>query len=459
MIGRLSVPARWVIGVTVFGLVSVLGLTFVKGGADQTTMYAYFTDASPLIKGNDVKMNGVKVGVIDSIKVDHGKAKVGIRLEKEALPVHTDARATVRPVGLLGERYVDLTRGTASAPVLPTGGALSTAHTGAATDLDQVLDTVDQPTGAALSALVTTLGEGLAGNGANTRNAIKALTPALQSTDELVGVLNDQSSVLTHLITSLEPLTGALATDRGRSLNKLVGTADSLLRVTAAKQPQLDQTLSELPSALVDAKATLHDLAGAAAATTPNLRAIRPTTDRLVDLSRELDTFSAAADPALKALDPVLVQGKALIQNALPVAESLRRAGPDLQGTVHSARPIAQHLLDNLSDVLDFVKYWALTTNGEDGLSHYFRAHLVITTEIATGLVPATKGGGSLSGLLGGLSGSGAASGGKKKGSLGGLLSGLLGGSKSSSSTTKAPGTGLTEKQENNLLSSLLGGL
>ncbi len=98
--------------------------------------------------------------------------------------------------------------------------------------------------------------------------------------------------------------------------------------------------------------------------------------------------FSNAANPALKGLDPVLVEGRALIQNARPVVAAMRRAGPDLRGTMRSARPVVTGLLSNLRNVLDFVKYWALTTNGEDGLSHYFRAHLVVTSNIASGFVP-----------------------------------------------------------------------
>jgi len=385
---RLGGRTVFIGAVAVLAALSAGGLTLLHTDADETTVYAYFTDASPLIVGNDVKMHGVKVGVVDSIEVDHGQARVGLRVEPAARPLHTDAAAEIRPVGLLGERYVDLDRGSSSAPVIPTGGKLPARQTSATTGLDEVVNTLDDPTSAGLAALVTTLGEGLTGTGVRADDAVKALGPAMQDTGGLVRVLNQQSRVLTQLIDSLEPVAGAVASERGRRLDRLVGSADRLLTATAQNQDALDQTLTQLPGALSAARQTLRTLSGAARATTPNLRSLRPTTDNLVQLSRELVAFSNAANPALKGLDPVLVEGRALIQNARPVVAAMRRAGPDLRGTMRSARPVVTGLLSNLRNVLDFVKYWALTTNGEDGLSHYFRAHLVVTSNIASGFVP-----------------------------------------------------------------------
>ena len=448
--------------VTLMALLSVTGLSTLKTDADETTVYAYFADASPLIKGNDVKVSGVKVGIIDSIEVEDGKARVGLRLDDAVGPLHQDASARVRPVGLLGERYVELDRGTPSAPVIPVGGSITSDHTSSATDLDQVLNMVDQPTGAALAAMVTTLGEGLRGTGPNARDALKAMAPAMQDTSSLVKVLDDQTDVLTSLVDTLEPLATGLAVDGGESLDQLVGSAETLLGVTARNQEAFDQTLAQLPGALSDARRTLRTLAGAARATTPNLRAMRPMTDRLVELSSELKAFSKVADPALDGLDPVLAQAQALIDYARPVAESLHRLGPDLRGTTRGARPVVNGLLGNLRNVLDFVKYWALTTNGEDGLAHYFRAHYVVSSELVTGFVPATGGktvdSGKKNGLLpdllpdlplldGLLGGSGG-----DAGLLDGLGS-LLGGKATSNSAT-----GLTAQQEQSLIESLIGG-
>jgi phospholipid/cholesterol/gamma-HCH transport system substrate-binding protein len=445
-----------IVAVSVLAMLSVTGFSLLHTDADETTVYANFRDASPLIKGNDVKMHGVKVGVIDSIEVEHGLARVGLRVDEEARPLYRDARAVVRPVGLLGERFVDLDRGSPDQPPIPEGGTIPVAQTGGVTDLDQVLNTVDQPTGAALAALVTTLGEGVRGSGGDVSAAIKALEPAMRDTRPLVRVLDEQSQVLQEMVDALAPLTGALAREDGKRLDRLVGASDTLLSATARNEPALDQTLARLPGALGEARRTLRALSRASRATTPTLRGLRPTTDNLVQLSKELTAFSRAASPALDGIDPVLEQGLALLQHARPVVESLRRSGPDLSGTARGARPVVTQLLGNLRNVLDFVKYWALTTTNEDGLSHYFRAHLVVADQAATGLLPGTSSGGHDS-LLPGLPGLGLPDLGGLLGTAQAPLGGL--GTLLGRSPTDESATGLTTKQEQSLLDTLIGGL
>lgn len=445
--------------VSVLALLSVTGFSLLRTDADTTTVYAYFRDASPLIKGNDVKMHGVKVGVIDSIEVEDGLARVGMRVEEEARPLYRDARAVVRPVGLLGERFVDLERGSPDQPAIPEGGTIPVAQTGGVTDLDQVLNTVDQPTGAALAALVTTLGEGVRGVGGDASAAIKALEPAMRDTRPLVRVLDEQSQVLQEMVDALAPLTGALAREDGQRLDRLVGAADTLLSATARNEQGLDETLARLPDALTEARRTLRALSRASRATTPTLRGLRPVTDNLVQLSQELTAFSRAASPALDGLDPALEQGLALLENARPVVESLRRSGPDISGTARGARPVVTQLLGNLRNVLDFVKYWALTTTNEDGLSHYFRAHLVVNDQAITGLLPGASPGDDGGSLLPGLPSLGLPSLPGLDGLLGTVTAPLGGlGSLLGRSSTDTSATGLTAKQEQSLLDSLIGG-
>lgn len=479
-VGKLGMRSLVIAVVITLGVATTGVMSLMAVQDEETSVYVWFKDASPLIEGNDVKAGGVKVGTIDSIDVENGQAKLGLVLDDSVLPLHEDARAKVRPIGLLGERYVDLERGTPDAPVMEVGGTIPTSRTGRATDLDEVLNTVDKPTGTALAALVTTLGEGVRGHGGDLDAAIEALKPALTDTHALTKILDEQTGVLNELITSVEPVAKALSKDEGRKLDRLVGSAEKLLGSTSRAATDIDATLRELPSSLRDARMTLRSLDKAARSTTPNLRALRPTTSKLTGLSRELTAFSKATDPALKGLDPVLTQAEALIAKARPVAKSLSRQSPEMRRTVHHAKPVVNELLGNLRDVLNFVKYWALTTNGEDGLSHYFRAHLVVTDEIATGLVPGdhndpdgqpeTKpdtaakpntlldGAGDLAdplvpGLLGDKD--------RGAGGLGDLLPGLGSGKQSSAKPRENPHgstTGLSAEQESNLMNYLVGG-
>lgn len=489
----------FVVCVAIVGLIVSLCVTVHELRGSPPTVYAYMKDASPLIKGNDVKSAGVKVGSVGSIEVEHGEAKIGLVLNDDVLPLHRDATIRIRPVGLLGERYVDLDRGSPSAPVLAKGAAIPVTQTSTATDLDEVLDTVDAPTGEALSYLVTTLGEGVLGRGKDANAAIKALAPALLDTNRLAAILKDQNGVLDDLLDSVQPVASQLAIDNGKQLDQLIDAANDALATTALKDDQLNGTLRELPGALHDAEPTLAALARAAGSTTPVLAALRPTTDDLVQLSGELNAFSKTANSALTSINPVLDKATVLLKQAEPVATTLSELSPGLLATAGHTRILGTAALDNLTTVLDFVRDWALTTNGQDGLSHYFRAHLVVTTDAASGLLPngpnlipplspvPNKGlGGALQdplgtvgGALGGLTGnqdgnSGGVLGGLGGGVLGGLLGGLTGngranpsaaGSSSAGATVgKNPqqnagsATGLNRTQERSLLAYLIGG-
>jgi phospholipid/cholesterol/gamma-HCH transport system substrate-binding protein len=448
---------------TAVGLVTASVVTLDAMKDESPNLYVYFEDASPLIKGNDVKAGGVKVGQIGSIEVEDGIAKVGLVLDEEVLPIHEDATARVRPVGLLGERYVEIDRGSPEAPVLEDGASLSVKHTSRATDLDEVLNMVDGPTGKSLSFLVTTLGQGILGRGEKADRAIQALAPALEDTDRLAQILDDQNAVLTELLASVEPVAQQLAVDDGRQLDALIEAADDTLAATSRNDAELAETLEQLPDALRETRATLEALANAAGSTTPVLSALRPLTDDLVQVSDELTAFSRSAAPALDGLDPLLEHAEVLIARARPVARTLASLAPGMEATADHGREIGTQLLGNLETVMDFIKYWALTTNGQDGLSHYFRAHVVVSTATVTGLIPDVEGqqapdgddrgpldlgddlldqaGPLLDGVLNG-------------------LGGLLGGNRSDRSKAAEGGTatGLTESQEQSLLSYLTGG-
>jgi phospholipid/cholesterol/gamma-HCH transport system substrate-binding protein len=376
--------------------VAALGATGAMSGiaaqepvANGMTIVAQFADAGPILVGNEVKVDGVAVGEVADARVTDGHADVLLTLDPAALPVYSDATARIRPVSLLGERYIDLKRGTPSQPQLNDGGTLPMSRTSANVDLDEILNTVDQPTGESLAFLVTTLGEGLRDNGGNVDAALRALAPALKDTQSLTSVLEDHNALLGRLVDNVQPVAGALAADDGKSLDTLVDSADRLLAASTAEKAQLDRTLAELPGTLRSARSALGELAGTAEQATPTLRAVRPVTENLSAISDELSTFADSLDPALANAQPVLERAQTLLDEARPVAADLRSAGPDLRAASSSARPLAENLTGNLDNVLSFIRYWALTTNGHDGLSHYLRVNLIVNPDTVTGLLPA----------------------------------------------------------------------
>lgn len=432
---------------------------------------ATLKDASPLLEGNDVRIKGVRVGTIANMSIVNGGARLMLELDATALPVYRDATVAIRPVSLLGERYVDLDPGTPAASEMNDGGSIKSGNTRQSTDLDQVLNTLDQPTSQSLAMLVTALGMGADKNGKNVDDAVKALLPAMTQTDRLARVLKDQNQTLGSLVDSLEPVAKGLSVDEGKALDDLVGSTQEVLHSTAVNEAAFRDLMSQLPGTMVAARRTLGHLEGTADAAVPVLDELRPTTQNLDKISKELLTFADSADPALRAANPVLRKAETLLDAARPVAEQLKQQGGAISSSATSLEPLSKELGENaMTGLMEFIRGWALTTNYKDGLSHYFRAAIIVEPlPLASGMVPGGLGeldgasenappakdttppgrgakanddAGDNNGLPEALKG------------LGGLPPGLL-----SPKTSKDGGvTGLTPKQEQGALSFLLGG-
>jgi phospholipid/cholesterol/gamma-HCH transport system substrate-binding protein len=144
------------------------------------------------------------------------------------------------------------------------------------------------------------------------------------------------------------------------------------------------------------------------------------------------------------------------------VVSTLRASGTDTKDIASSLKPLVGELSDNITNVFNFIKNWALATNGSDGLSHYFRAMLVVTPDVISGAIPGLGSnlgiGGSPAPLTKDPSGQPVdpqapqQSGGGPQGPppLGGLLA--------PTPTQDGGVTGLNQQQESGILGFLLGG-
>ncbi|MBQ0923532.1 MlaD family protein [Saccharopolyspora endophytica] len=371
-------------GLALASVAAVVATGFTAAGMgddEDVSLTVMFRDASPLIPGNLVRLGGVQVGEIESVELHNGQAAVRMRLDPSVLPLHRDATAKIRPVTLLGERFIELGRGSDSAPEMDEPLLIPAQRTSRAVDLDEVLNSLDDPTSAALAALVTTLGEGTGGQGANVDEALKALAPAMQNTRELGSVLEQQNAVLGQLVDRTSPVAQALAERNGGNLDQAVESGKQLLASVASQRQAMMDSLAQLPGTLQKANQVLSEVSGVAEAGTPVLRDVRPVTDDLTQITNELNAFADAADPAMGSLPPVLDKAKGLLDQAAPAIRDLKPGTDQLPGVSASAHRLVGDLTPEMTTVLDFVKYWAMSTNGRDGLGNYFRAFVVTTPQ------------------------------------------------------------------------------
>jgi phospholipid/cholesterol/gamma-HCH transport system substrate-binding protein len=233
------------IKLVIFMVVTALAtgvLVIIIGNISFGSTHSYkaeFVDATGLVKGDDVRIAGVKVGSVQGISiVDRTRAMVTFSVASDTALMKS-THADIRYRNLVGQRYIALTNEIGSTGVLDPGSTLPVSQTSPALDLT-VLFNGFKPLFQALSpADVNELsyeiiqvfqGQGGTLNGMLAHTA--TITQTLANRDQVIGsLITNLNSILAHvgsrnrqlnqLITTFKQFVGGLKHDRGAILGSL----------------------------------------------------------------------------------------------------------------------------------------------------------------------------------------------------------------------------------------------
>ena len=117
-----------------------LAIFYVSGESGiftkRYTVVAYFASANGLRSGAEVWLEGVTIGNVDEVKIskeaDPKKAvQVGMKLDQSYRNIiRSDSMVIIGTIGLLGDKYVNVTRGTEAGQVLEDNGELIGSEAG-----------------------------------------------------------------------------------------------------------------------------------------------------------------------------------------------------------------------------------------------------------------------------------------------------------------------------------------
>lgn len=356
-------------------------------GPDGRVVRAEFQNVGQLVPGDDVRIGGAKVGSVhDTALTDRGTVIVTLSLLDGVEAPRADASASVRAADLLGDTYLALSPGRAPRPL---AGAIPPRRTFVATNLQDVFNTLDEPTRGALQSVIVELGRALDARGVDVNRAVLELAPALREVDGASRQLSEQDGQLRRLISSARALGDELA-PRSRSIERLIAGLDRTLASTASRADDLDSGLQALPATLRRSRATLTALGGVASRAQPLARELGAVAAPLARSVGRLGPFARDAAPALARLRPLLREGATTLKGG---RRSLRRLDTALQQT-RAATPALRALSGTLTPLVEYgVKgvfggLGALAAEpGEQGLSNvpgrnYFRGEAVIGCEM-----------------------------------------------------------------------------
>jgi phospholipid/cholesterol/gamma-HCH transport system substrate-binding protein len=378
------------LGVVVLVLVVLLAIS-AGGSTGSYTVRAIFDDAANIIPGENVKIDGVKVGTVgDVTPTPQAKAAVVLNIDNPGFKdFRADASCTIKPQALIGEKYVDCiptqprVEGTALPPalgVIPSGqeGAgqrlLPVKNTHSPVDVDLLGDISRLPERQRLTIIINELGAGLAGRGSDLHEVILRADPALQELDKVLAILAGENRVLAKLAVDSDKALAPFASVRQRVADYIV-QSNTVAKATAAHRGALARNLALFPPFLEQLGPAMERIGHFADETTPvftNLGIAAPAINQaftnLPAFSSSSSTFfknlgktSKLSGPALVAVQPLLTRLQALGAAGKPFAGSFAELLTSLRNT------------GGLERLLDFIFLGAGAANGYDSLGHFLR--------------------------------------------------------------------------------------
>lgn len=384
MIARI-LPTLLAVSAAIVVAIVLIGAT---GGGDKHVIYAKFEDAGGILKNYNVKVGGVAAGKVTDISLDaQDNAVVKMELEDGAFPIGTDATAKVRPVNLLGEKYIDLEPGTLTEP-MADGATIPTSRTAVPVELDDVINVLDPDTRGRLRLLINETGVALLGRGTDFNKTLDELPRALDSAERVVTEIDDENDALERAIVSGDRVIAEVNAGRN-DLADLVDSAADALETVADRRARLGETVRGAPQALASLRTTLTSLQGASTQLTPAARDLRTTAPSLATTLRRAPQFTKDARQTLRTATAVAPRLEKLGRRTTPSLKALRPTARRLAQFTSEVDPLLTTLDEKrgLIDFLSFMDSWADVTNNADGLGHHFRLRITADGEALTSAI------------------------------------------------------------------------
>jgi virulence factor Mce-like protein len=318
------------------------GLPFVP----TYDLSARVPNGSNLVPGNEVRVGGFRVGVVDTVKpatqIINGKtvpiAVLNMKLDKTVEPLPIDSKIIIRSRSALGLKYIQLTPGT-STEEYKAGGTIPLANSTLPVEFDDFLNTFNGPTRAGSRVALSGYGDALAGRGQDLNLAIEGLNPFFRFLRPVMNNLAD-------------PRTGLK--DFFKEIGETSAEVAPVARVQAdlfAKMADVFAAISRCPSCLQDTIAKQPETMDVSIR---SFRVQRPFLVDFTDLSNRLVPAAEALPVALPPINSALAVGTEVLPDTVILNENTELVFRALEDLVDE--PSTGLALSDLRDTLGVTK-------------------------------------------------------------------------------------------------------
>jgi phospholipid/cholesterol/gamma-HCH transport system substrate-binding protein len=293
------------------------GLPFVS----TYNLKARVPNANALVKGNEVRIGGARVGVVKSVvPVQTGgggvAAELSLSLDKNVEPLPLNSTMIIRPKSPLGLKYLQIvpgnsSKGFAAGETIPLSAARPEP-----VDIDQFFDMFDEKTRTAIQRNLAGFGNALAGRGPQINAAFSSLRLLLEHSQPALGDIVAPSTNFGGFFRALEDLSATVAPVAEQQASMFVALDRTFAAFARVSRPFIQETISKGPQTL---DAAITDL--------PALRPFLDDSGRFFTAlgpgAKTIGETSPTIAAALRAGIPVLNASPTLNDQLPPTADAL----------------------------------------------------------------------------------------------------------------------------------------
>ncbi|HEX4340121.1 MAG TPA: MlaD family protein [Polyangiaceae bacterium] len=202
------------------------------GSGSGYTVFVRMVDASGIAQRSQVRIAGIPIGSIESVKLEGERARITMRISKD-VPIYEDASVVKSASSLLGEYYMAIAPGTEGRRKLQDGDEIRRVIE--ATTTDDILRQV-----ASMAEKINRVAEALA-NSVGTQQGQENMRATLQNLAEVTDALNqtvrENRETIHNILSQVEGMTSRSAPEVDRILENTREVTENVRELVSKSEP------------------------------------------------------------------------------------------------------------------------------------------------------------------------------------------------------------------------------
>jgi virulence factor Mce-like protein len=279
---------------------------------------AELPSGAKLVKGNEVRVGGFRVGVVKDItpivRTVNGKrraiALADLALDKKVEPLGVDTKLRVRPRSALGLKYIEVQPGH-SRKTFKSGDTIPVKNASEPLEFEDLFSTFDPKTRPHIQNATAGFGDAFAGRGQSINRAIEALNPFFRALTPVMTNLADPKTELDQFFLQIGRASAQVAPVARTQALLFTDMADTFAAISAD------------PQALQD---TIEKAAPTMDVSIQSFREQRPFYADFTDLSHRLRPAVSELPRSLPPINAAFKTGTTILPKTVELNENLRDA-------------------------------------------------------------------------------------------------------------------------------------